>query len=160
MKSMIQPPFAPWIHIGECPICTDGLCRVRCSVTSGQKKHLYAMCDECEAIWVQPTTTAPHQFPDAEDPTCPLTGIPLYGSGSRWATTEDIKGTDWENEVIVDLPCEIGQSTDDLPLVTREDSAGGLDVPPISQPVGKQVLSAESLLEDLAYGKDEPRPGC
>lgn len=118
------------------------------------------MCDECEAIWLQPTTTAPHQFPDCEDPACPLTGIPLYGSSSSWATTEDIKGTEWENEVVVDLPCEIGQGVDDPPLVTGEDLAGGLDVPPIGLTIGNNSLSPEARQEDLAYGKDEPRPGC
>jgi hypothetical protein len=133
---------------------------VRCSDVGNGTKHLFAMCDECEAIWLQPSTTSPHQFPDAEDPICPLTSIPLYGSNSRWATTEDIKGTDWENEVVVDLPCDIGQSSDDPPLVTGEDLAGGLDVPPISQPVGNTSLSHHTRQEDLAYGKDEPRPGC
>lgn len=156
---MTQRPTSPWIHIGECPICTDGLCRVRCSSPAGGKKQLYAMCDECEAIWLQPTTASPHQFPDAEDPKCPLTGIALYGSSSRWATTEDIKGTDWEFEVVVDLPCDIGQSSDDR-LVTGEDLAGGLDVPPIGQPERSEISAEEAKQIDLAYGKDEPRPGC
>jgi hypothetical protein len=82
--------------------------------------------------------------------------MPLYGSYSRWATTEDIKGTAWENEVVIDLPCDIGDTSDDQQMVTGEDLAGGLDVPPIGQPIGKN----EPRQEDLAYGKDEPRPGC
>ncbi len=158
---MSQQPTSPWIHIGECPVCADGLCRVRCSVTEDGMKHLYAMCDECEAIWLEPSTSAKHQFPDPEDPLCPLTSIPLYGSSSRWATTEDIQGTDWENEVVVDLPSDVSPTFDDPPFVTGEDLAGGLDVPPISESNGNKsrTLSIESR-EDLAYGKDEPRPGC
>ncbi len=161
---MNQQPASPWIHIGECPICADGLCRVRCCVTSDGNKHLYAMCDECEAIWLEPSTSAPHQFPDAEDPLCPLSGVPLYGAGSRWATTDDIKGTDWESEVVVDLPCDIAErNADEQSLVTGEDLAGALDVPPISQPVSRKdssLVAEEGRAEDLAYGKDEPRPGC
>lgn len=156
---MAQQPFSPWIHIGECPICCDGLCRVRCSQATDGAKLLYAMCDECEAIWLEPNTATAHQFPDAENPVCPLTGVPLYGSTSRWATTEDIKGTIWECEVIVDLPSDIN-SAEDPPFVTGEDLAGALDVPPIAEsPGGGSGLSRE-VREDLAYGKDEPRPGC
>jgi hypothetical protein len=155
---MSQQPSAPWIHIGECPVCADGLCRVRCSVEKDNTKRLYAMCDECEAIWLEPTTTAAHHFPDAEEPLCPLTGVPLYGSSSRWATTEDIRGTKWENEVIVDLPLDIG--TDSEGMVTGDDIAGALDVPPIDPALNDDSRNSQSRPEDLAYGKDEPRPGC
>lgn len=116
------------------------------------------MCDECEAIWLEPTTSAPHHFPDAEDPLCPLTGVPLYGSSSRWATTDDLRGSAWENEVIVDLPMDISTASDADSLVTGDDIAGGLDVPPIDPT--DDNLAQEALPEDLAYGKDEPRPGC
>lgn len=158
---MSQLPTSPWIHIGQCPICTDGLCRVRCSEASDGAKLLYAMCDECEAIWVEPSTSAQHQFPDAEDPLCPLTKVPLYGSTSRWATIDDICGTAWENEVIIDIPSDVSPQSEELPFVTGEDIAGALDVPPISDDdVGNSAVRSKLRPEDLAYGKDEPRPGC
>lgn len=158
---MSQQPTSPWIHIGECPICTDGLCRVRCSPAADGSKQLYAMCDECEAIWLEPSTSAKHIFPDAEDPLCPLTNVPLYGSTSRWASVEDIKGTAWEFEVIVDVPSDVSPASDDPPYVTGEDLAGALDVPPIAENAGNLPRSrTEGRPEDLAYGKDEPRPGC
>ena len=47
---MKQDQFqVPWIHIGECPVCVDGLCRIRCCEGDNGIAHLFAMCDECEA---------------------------------------------------------------------------------------------------------------
>ena len=166
-----QLPSLPWIHIGECPFCVNGLCRVRyCDHQQGP--HLYAMCDECEAMWLEPTTDSPKQFPDAEHPKCPICAGPLYGDSSRWAEPQDLKDSPWQDAAIYDLP-----SADPTPedFLTPDDYAGEWDGPPVSEPTDDQVPKvSEADAEhprptvddlpysepDIAYGDDEPRPGC
>jgi len=159
--SSSKRPAVPWIHIGECPICGDGLCRVRCGTTPEGIVRLYAMCDECEATWLKPDILGPSQFPDSEDPLCPVSGQALYGPGSRWATPEDVRGTDWESEVVIDLPVDLISDGESGVFVTGEDQASALDVPPLASPSEKsQSKPADLHSDDWAYGQDEPRPGC
>lgn len=154
-------PSIPWIHIGECPVCGNGLCRVRCGSLPDGTTQLYAMCDECEAIWLKPDTLGPAEFPDSEDPLCPVSGQSLYGPNSRWATPEDVRETDWESEVVIDLPIDLVDSNDAGVFVTGEDQASALDVPPLASPSERSnKKSADLHADDWAYGQDEPRPGC
>jgi hypothetical protein len=156
---MTNPPPTVWIYLGQCPVCDGGLCRVRCTTTDDGQRHLFAMCDECESMWTVPDLQSPHHFPDAELPACPISGLPLYGVHSHWATAADLVGTAWESAVICESDQAASASSDGATLVTSEDIAGGLDVPPISQPLGSQP-APHNPIDDLAYGKDEPRPGC
>lgn len=118
---MSETPAAPWIHIGECPVCVNGLCRVRTCYSSDRTPHFYAMCDECEALWLTPTTNAPHNFPDVSEPRCPVCQQPLYGEQADWAHGEELQGTQWLANCIFDVPnmdtpiTEMGDDpTDDL----------------------------------------------
>ena len=128
---MSENQAAPWIHIGECPVCVNGLCRVRtcCSLTG--KPHLYAMCDECESLWLTPTTDAPRRFPDASDPKCPICQQPLYGEQAHWSNADELPGTEWFANSIFDVP------SDDM-----------LDPNSLAN------------MEDLSDDQDEPEPGC
>lgn len=154
-------PTVPWIHIGECPVCGNGLCRVRCGARADGSVGLYAMCDECEAIWLKPDILGPYQFPDTEDPVCPVSGEAIYGPGSRWATTEDVRETDWESEVVIDLPGDLPDQSGSESFVTSEDQASALDVPPLSSAFDEPEKKPVDLhSDDWAYGQDEPRPGC
>ncbi len=161
-------PAGPWVHIGDCPLCGDGLCRVRCCTTENGQKRLFAICDECEAIWLQPNTSSKYLTPDPEEPLCPFSQQPLYGPSSRWATTEDVLGTEWESQTIIDLPVsliegsnELLTTTDEAAFVTDEDIASALDVPTLSPPARTvDNATAEPHSDDWAYGQDEPRPGC
>lgn len=166
MSTSSELPAFPWIHIGNCPVCDDGLCRVRCCVDDLGEKHLIALCDECEASWLEPDTLAPHLYPDPQEALWPSTDIPLYGPNTRWATLEDIRGTDWEREAIVELPGDVLDDSDG-PIagyyVTAEDTASALDVPPQADSARAkpaQKKSTERSTDDWAYGQDEPRPGC
>lgn len=155
----------PWIHIGDCPVCGDGLCRIRCSFDSNGRKYLYALCDECETIWLEPNTQSQRFVPDAENPRCPFSGEELYGPLSRWATTEDIHGTPWEIESILELPMTVSDHTEDksteVPFVTNEDFASPLDIPTLAEPnVDHSKCDSQPYRDDWAYGQDEPRPGC
>jgi len=133
---------------------------------------LYAVCDECETIWLEPNTSTSRLVPDSVDAKCPFTGQELFGSSSRWASTEDIRGTKWESEAIVDLPLNLDDASDvqvskadesgsDPSYVTGEDAASALDVPALTPPARDlQLEKPQPLSDDWAYGQDEPRPGC
>lgn len=124
---MKEQPANPWIHIGECPFCVDGLCRVRACHGGESGAHLYALCDECGSAWTEPTTDSPKTFPDLDDPRCPACKQPLYGDHAHWALAEDVNGSGWSESVIFEV------------LPSSGDEQGG---------------------EDLAFGKDDPKPGC
>ncbi|EMI54286.1 hypothetical protein [Rhodopirellula sallentina] len=86
--------------IGQCPICGGGLCTVRAFFDheNGSLKltHGLVVCDECEAIWLQPDINGVHVYADSESPLCPVSGKPLYDPQfSRWATEADVASLNW-----------------------------------------------------------------
>ncbi len=163
-----------WVHIGECPVCVDGLCRVRFCCSQNGESHLLAVCDECEAIWVQPDTTTLRVFADATDARCPICNQPLYGPQSHWATEQEVNANrDWSLAAIIETDeprdleavAAVPDNPDDLDLLSVEDIAADLDAPAlIADPAPKApeqwAQSTASTSADDAYGQDEPKPGC
>jgi len=90
------------------------------------------MCDECEALWLEPSTDTPRMFADATVPRCPICSQPLYGEQSHWSRAEELLGTPWATNAIFDVP-----GVEELPTDTPADYQ-----------------------DDLSYGEDEPKPGC
>lgn len=111
--------MSPKHSIHFCPICGGGLCGIRiCGVadedksdvadasfvsTGSTEPHGLVICDECEAIWLEPDVMSVHQYPDLDDSLCPICSLPLWGMQSRWATTEDIEKLGWTFAVNPDL---------------------------------------------------------
>jgi hypothetical protein len=91
--------MTPWsleqVLCGTCPICQGGNRRVRCERMDDGRVELFALCDECEALWIDPSPTADYYFTDAIEPLCPRSGEPLYGPHSWWATREWVRDTPW-----------------------------------------------------------------
>lgn len=160
-------PIPPnhWIHIGECPVCVNGLCRIRACKDSRGQQHLYAMCDECEAIWVEPNTASPKIYPNSESPACPICALPLFGSQARWAEPEDIAlNRDWSIAAIYEPTQESNQSQV-CDLLVVDDIATDLDAPDAHRESSEHDAAAtEEVLgikfADSSYGQDEPKPGC
>lgn len=125
----------------------NGLCRVRSCRGPQGELHIYAMCDECEALWLVPNTDGPSSFPDATHPQCPICQQALYGPQAHWAHAEELQNTDWQDNAIYELPsgapadAGTGNSTEDDAAI---DLADTVDFP----------------AKDLSYGKDDPKPGC
>jgi hypothetical protein len=101
----------PRHSIGFCPICGGGLCGIRiCGInldgterrfarTGSDGPHGLVICDECEAIWLEPDLATAHQYPDIEDARCPVCDEPLWGPTSRWATTQDAVVLGWDDAI-------------------------------------------------------------
>jgi hypothetical protein len=101
---------SPWVHIGECPVCVNGIVRVR-TCHGGGETHLIAVCDECEAIWTDPDISNRRGFADAEKALCPICDQPLYGPQSHWSVPIDLQGTEWAAASILAWPS--GDSDDE-----------------------------------------------
>ncbi|TWU18183.1 hypothetical protein Poly21_03380 [Allorhodopirellula heiligendammensis] len=87
--------------VGECPLCKGGLCTVRAYLNDqAQLSYGLILCDECEAIWLQPDTNGVHLYSDPERPLSPVSGQPLFDSAhSRWANHDDINALGWSGKI-------------------------------------------------------------
>lgn len=81
--------------IEQCPICQGGLCGIRICGLDTDRPHGLVVCDECEAIWLQPDVKTEHQYPDSRDSRCPACSAALWGPHSRWADWEDVCRLGW-----------------------------------------------------------------
>ena len=106
--------MSPKHSIDYCPICGGGLCGIRiCGLVPAEDRalgqpdnvdaHGLIVCDECEAIWLEPDVTTDHQYPDSEEAACPVCSAALWGEQSRWASEADIVSLDWIGMVNRDL---------------------------------------------------------
>ncbi|QDV27423.1 hypothetical protein [Aureliella helgolandensis] len=141
----------PWIHLGECPFCQGGLRRIRVCQSGTPAQHLFAMCDECEALWTAPDLDAAMSFPNLDAPQCPICAASLYGPGTGWATLEEIVGTPWAAAVQIDDPADDEGGVEGG---APENLAAG----PPKKPLVSQGDSDPDA--DLTYGQDDPKPGC
>lgn len=133
---MKELPTNPWIHIGECPFCVNGLCRVRTCTDEKSGRHFYAVCDECEAIWIEPDTSTRKRFADAENPSCPVCGLPLYGAQSHWSLPDEIRGTPWDEQAIFSITsaslgpdCNLPDPEEDMPDLEADMPDSEADMP-------------------------------
>ena len=123
--------MSPHHSVGFCPICGGGLCGIRiCGIpsesTQGDVKptqspvasaaqeaglpvaanpHGLIVCDECEAIWLDPDVASEHTYPDSENALCPICGKALWGPASRWADQADVEALGWSYAVRPELDC-------------------------------------------------------
>ena len=151
-----EEPSAPWIHIGECPLCVNGLCRLRYCEDDHGAAHLFAMCDECEALWIEPNTDSEKSFPAAVHPACPICGQDLYGLQAHWSLPQELTGTVWQDNAIFEVPSDVG-----LPIVDGDEPLGELASPSAFDPTSREEVDSPGLgTEDMSYGQDDPKPGC
>lgn len=162
---MNQPPATPWIHIGECPVCVDGLCRVRTCDPSSGARHFYAICDECEATWTRPDVDSKKTFPDAQDPRCPICAAKLYGEQSHWSVAEELADSEWAENAIFEISTDVITDGGVGDWLTTDDLIHDIDAPPNDPAAGKASelnggQTEQPQLEGEAYGQDDPKPGC
>ncbi|QDT12061.1 hypothetical protein [Planctomycetes bacterium K23_9] len=106
--------MSPKHSIDFCPICGGGLCGVRiCGIQPQSENvavqnqydtaHGLIVCDECEAIWLEPDVSTDHVYPDCENAACPICNASLWGENSRWANADDIEALGWTAAINHDL---------------------------------------------------------
>jgi hypothetical protein len=83
---------------GECPICGTGNRAVfRC----GDGGTFVVMCDECDAVWLDPGSLGPADSVFTQEPQfrIPGTEASLVGPGAGWATAEEVERIGWARYV-------------------------------------------------------------
>lgn len=102
---------SPKHSVATCPICGGGLCGIRvCGLdpNGGDRRlgrlgydgvHGLVVCDECDAIWLEPDVSTVHHYPSVVDARCPICDEPLWGPQSRWAEDRDVAKLGWEQAV-------------------------------------------------------------
>ena len=106
--------MSPQHSIDFCPLCGGGLCGVRiCNPQlatvsemdsdTAASSHGLVVCDECDAIWLEPDLNTAHQYPDVENAKCPVCNGGLWGSNSRWANRDDLALLQWDMAINPEL---------------------------------------------------------
>lgn len=99
-------PSGPLHSITTCPVCDGGLCGIRICTgddpTTAMPEKGFVMCDECEAVWLEPDIATKHIYVDSVAPKCPICRGGLWGC-SRWAERSDLETLGWMNYIDPDL---------------------------------------------------------
>lgn len=91
----------PLIYVESCPVCGDGLCRIRVCITD-QRLTGCVLCDECEAVWTDPSLQERvSRKPNADDPECPSCGLSLWSKNAHWANVGEVCLLGWYDRVRV-----------------------------------------------------------
>lgn len=124
----------PDSFVAHCPICGGGVCGIRiCGLISSETEpqrgregdgeiHGLVICDQCEAIWVEPDVETVHQYASVLDARCPTCGEPLGDLKSGWASRSDIQTLGWQIAVTGSL----NESQDNQDRRGTPDNLGGL----------------------------------
>jgi len=79
-----------------CPICEHGAVGfVFCADTA----DMILMCDECDSVWLDPTTTTDQAAQFTEPPDFIVPGLPCSLLRSRWATRQEIAQRGWADHI-------------------------------------------------------------
>ena len=110
------PSRAIRYSVAACPVCGGGLCTVRVFLAQdGSLDHGLVVCDECEAIWLQPDVAVRHVYVDPENPVSPISGQPLYDQhSSRWADGDDIETLQWTTAIDPSLTYDADHCNTDI----------------------------------------------
>ena len=89
----------PLIYVESCPVCGDGMCRIRVCITD-QRLTGCVLCDECEAVWTDPSMQqrAPRVL-SMDDPACPSCGVSLWSDQAHWANIGEVCLLGWFDQV-------------------------------------------------------------
>ncbi len=85
------------LRVGTCSVCQTGNVGIRVSASG---TCVVAMCDECDAIWVDKyLREGPYSLEQPLLP-CPKDGSSLMEKSAHWATREEAEESGWTDRVI------------------------------------------------------------
>ena len=85
------------LRIGTCSLCGNGNVGIRVSATG---TCIVAMCDECDAVWLDKRMTAGPHFPVQPHLPCPTDGSSLRDPPAHWATRAEADAAGWSDAII------------------------------------------------------------
>ena len=83
--------------VGFCSSCGTGPLGIR---ICGACQRPVVLCDECDAIWLEPTVSGAPRFFEQPELPCPDCGGSLLSQTSHWATRAELAGSDWWPHVV------------------------------------------------------------
>lgn len=83
--------------------------------SNSESFHGIVICDECEAIWLEPDLNTVHQYPDIDRPASPVTGQPLWTGDARWADFSECEALGWQHAINRDLDGPSADGPADVP---------------------------------------------
>jgi len=87
------------IYVESCPVCGDGLCRIRICIHN-QRMTGIVLCEECEAIWTDPAMRARVLATSDDDtPRCPDCDQSVWSGNSHWANVGEVCLLGWFDRV-------------------------------------------------------------
>src|SRR5687767_14313125 len=89
-------------RLESCPFCKGGSIGFRLCV---DQTRLVMMCDECEAIWLDPENMEVSALlsPDSPDFVAPGTNCSVKSPLSRWASREEIERFGWTDYIVGEI---------------------------------------------------------
>lgn len=88
-------------RVGTCTVCGTGNLGIR---VASSLRCVVAMCDECEAVWLDAElTNGPHSPPQPELP-CPSDGSSLLDEPAHWANRDEAVAFGWGHAIIEESP--------------------------------------------------------
>jgi hypothetical protein len=83
-------------YLGNCRCCQQGLLGIRicCDDEIG-----LVVCDECEAIWLEPECTGDPLTPAQPDSRCPRCQRPIWQRPGHWASWAEVERLGWEGVI-------------------------------------------------------------
>ena len=84
-------------YVGFCPVCGTGPLGIR--ICGGQGDAVI-LCDECDAVWLEPQCGELPFFPEQPDLPCPLCAGTLRHEPAHWASHEEVDRLGWQHAVI------------------------------------------------------------
>jgi len=86
-------------YVSRCPYESNGRVGVwRCA----DQKKFVLLCDECQALWLQPDRIAVSEaiLPTSAQFILPDSNTSVFGDGAGWATEEEISKIGWKHLII------------------------------------------------------------
>jgi hypothetical protein len=77
----------------ECPVC--GTISLSIRVCGGEDEEIIVLCEECDAIWLEPDLSGEPYFPEEHNMLCPSGKGTIASPESYWANEAQIKAKGW-----------------------------------------------------------------
>lgn len=85
------------LRVGICTVCGTGNIGIRVAAST---RCIVAMCDECDAVWVDHKLQDGPHFPQQPDLPCPGDGSSLRHDPAHWANRAEALSAGWSQAIL------------------------------------------------------------
>jgi hypothetical protein len=92
-----RDPMKRMLRVGTCSVCATGNPGIRVAASG---KIVVAMCDECDAVWLDAHLRDGPYSPEQPDLPCPGEGSSLRSAPAHWASSAEAEVAGWKDNVL------------------------------------------------------------